>query len=75
MNQLTWNNETNRYEAAVIVNGETMTLVVDGDILSESIENAQDIEHANMSLQEAEAEMLNPLTWYGAGLLEGAELI
>lgn len=75
VNQLVWNNETNRYEAAVKVNGETMTLVVDGDIFSESIENAQDIEDANMSLQEAEQEMLNPLNWYGAGLLDGAELI
>jgi|GEM_PF-6742222 len=72
---LTWNSETNRYEAAVIVDGKPMTLIVDGDILSESIEHAQNEEDAAMSREQAEAEMLNPLTWYGSGLLDGAELI
>ena len=72
---LTWNSETNRYEAAVIVDGKPMTLIVDGDVIAEAIVNAQNEEDAAMSLEDAEAEMLNPLTWYGSGLLDGAELI
>ena len=75
MNQLVWNNKTNRYEAAVIVDGKPMTLIVDGDVIAEAIVNAQNEEDAAMSLEDAEAEMLNPLTWYGSGLLDGAGLI
>jgi len=75
MNTLVWNSSNGRYEAQVVVDGKPMTLIVDVDVFAEAIENARIEEDAAMFREDAEAEMLNPLTWYGAGLLKGAELI